>query len=183
MSTTERKALGDISSAAAGKFPAAPETSTSMPPNTACACRSAAAVASGSRTSAASPVACAPSACSRVTAASTFSLDRLITATRAPAAANPSAIPRLMPLVPPATKTVVPLKSSVTWATVGLLSMSSTFLKVWSILSGAGWTSRIHLVDTRRHLDLVLHSCEAVDADVQIRGVLSLALVTDPWVI
>jgi hypothetical protein len=38
-----------------------------------------------------------------------------------PAAANPSAIPRLMPLVPPATNTVVPLKSTVTWATVGLL--------------------------------------------------------------
>jgi hypothetical protein len=70
------------------------------------------------------PVASAPSARSRVTAASTFSFDRLITATRAPAAANPSAMPRLTPLVPPPTNTVVPLKSTVTWAIVGLSSMS-----------------------------------------------------------
>jgi hypothetical protein len=32
-----------------------------------------------------------------------------------------------MPLLPPATNTIVPLKSTVTSATVGLLSMSSTF--------------------------------------------------------
>ena len=43
---------------------------------------------------------------------------------RAPAAANPSAIPRLMPLVPPATKTVVPLKSTSTRATADLLLVS-----------------------------------------------------------
>src|SRR5512132_3768259 len=117
MSTTDRNALGDIWRADAGKFPAAPETRTSISPNDSDACCRAVAVASGSRTSAALPPASAPSARSRRTAASTLSGERLITATLAPAAANPSAIPRLIPLVPPATKACAPVKSTVTVAT------------------------------------------------------------------
>ena len=41
-------------------------------------------------------------------AASTFSCRRLPTPSRAPAAAKARAMPRLMPLVPPATKTLQP---------------------------------------------------------------------------
>jgi len=107
--TARALALGDMPSAGAGKFPAAPETSTSMSPNASCAAASAAPVAWTSRTSAATPMDSAPSSRSRRTAASTLSCDRLITATRAPAAAKPSAMPRLIPLVPPATNTVAPV--------------------------------------------------------------------------
>src|SRR6185437_681224 len=49
---------------------------------------------------------------SRATDASTRSGERLTTARLAPATANASAMPRLMPLVPPATKTDLPVKSN-----------------------------------------------------------------------
>jgi hypothetical protein len=73
-----------------------------------------------SRTSAANPIASAPSAFSAATVSSTLSCDRLATATRAPWRANSSAMPRLMPLVPPTTTTVLPLKSMVMLMTLAL---------------------------------------------------------------
>jgi hypothetical protein len=67
-----------------------------------------------------SPIASAPSAFSAATVSSTLSCDRLATATRAPWRANSSAMPRLMPLVPPTTTTVLPLKSRVMLMTLVL---------------------------------------------------------------
>jgi hypothetical protein len=65
----------------------------------------------GSRTSALWLPASGPRVLSRSTAAATLSAERLMTDSRAPALAKASAMPRLMPLVPPATKTWRPLKS------------------------------------------------------------------------
>ena len=73
---------------------------------------SATAMASAVRMSAARLRASPPKVRSRRVAASTLSCDRLTTASLAPASAKASAMPRLMPLVPPATKTVRPLKSN-----------------------------------------------------------------------
>jgi hypothetical protein len=61
-----------------------------------------------------------PEAFSAATVSSTLSCDRLATATRAPWRANSSAMPRLMPLVPPTTTTVLPLKSMVMLMTLVL---------------------------------------------------------------
>jgi hypothetical protein len=77
-------------------------------------------MAASSRTSAEKPIASAPSAFSAATVSSTLSCDRLATATRAPWRANSSAMPRLMPLVPPTTTTVLPLKSMVMLMTLAL---------------------------------------------------------------
>src|SRR5215470_12782480 len=110
MSITALNPFGDMPSAAAGKLPAAPDTSTSNAPKAACAASSAAAMAAGSRTSAGRPIDLPPSACSSATAAATRSAERLATATLAPRVANALAMPRLMPLVPPATNTVRPEK-------------------------------------------------------------------------
>ena len=103
MSTTVLNALGDMSSARARKLPAAPETSTSIGPKRSQACASARSTASGWRTSAEMPMACVPSASSCAAAADTLSAERLIRLTRAPARAKACAMPKLMPLEPPAT--------------------------------------------------------------------------------
>src|ERR1700693_324910 len=103
MSTTALNALGDIPSTAAGKLPAAPEIRMSMSPSSLWTAASTPATAAASRASAA-PAALPPWAFNCFTAASTRSLLRLITASLAPRSANASAMARLMPLVPPATK-------------------------------------------------------------------------------
>jgi hypothetical protein len=113
ISTTERKPFGEMPMAGAGKLPAAPETSTSIGPKVSWVLASAASTKVCSRTSAAKPRAWPPSraALSLATAASTLACERESTATRAPASAKAMAMPRLMPLVPPATNTFLSVKS------------------------------------------------------------------------
>ena len=132
MSITVLKPLGDRSAAGAMKLPAAPEISTSMSPNCACAWRSAASTAAGSRTSALIPSACAPSARRPSAACCTLSGERLMTTTRAPARANAWAMPRLMPLVPPATKTWRPAKEEDSAMAPSFQSSCSFWLRIKS---------------------------------------------------
>src|SRR5205085_3941883 len=116
ISMTVLKPLGLSSSAGHRKLPAAPATSTSIGPTSACVRAIAVSSAAGSRTSAATgstlPPACAFSSRRPTAAVSSLSCVRPQIATCAPSAAKFEATPRLMPLPPPVTKTVLPLNSS-----------------------------------------------------------------------
>ena len=96
------------SSVAAGKMPALQQT-TSTPP---CRCRVAATTSaqlSGSLTSPAANVTAPPAAVSSAAVRWPASASRPVMTTRAPSAANPAASPLPMPLVPPVTRTDLPL--------------------------------------------------------------------------
>ena len=105
------KPFGDMTAAGATKLPAAPEQSTSIVPHASCVLDRASCTLAISLTSPLKPMASEVSSRNVATAASTRSCERLNTATFAPAAAKALAIPRLMPLVPPATNTVFPVNS------------------------------------------------------------------------
>jgi hypothetical protein len=82
-----------------------------MGPKRCAACAKARSSASGWRTSAAMPSASVPRASSCCAAVATLSAERLMTVMRAPARAKACAMPKLMPLEPPATNTWRPWKS------------------------------------------------------------------------
>jgi hypothetical protein len=104
MSTTVLKPFADRLTAAAGKLPAAPAMTMSILPNFSTVAFSEASIASYSRTSAERPIASPPLAATISLAAfSAFTGSRPTTTTFAPCCAKPMAIPKLMPLVPPAT--------------------------------------------------------------------------------
>jgi len=122
ISITDLKPLALSWLANAGKFPAAPDTTTSSGPNRSQIPAMPASIASASRTSAENPAASLPRDSSARIVSATLSSLRLATATRAPWLANNSATPRLMPLVPPTTNTVFPLKSSISPSHISILS-------------------------------------------------------------
>ena len=105
MSTTVRKPLADRPTTGATKFPAAPEMTISSAPNCLAMLSSTVRVAAKSRTSQLNPKAPAPMAAAALAA---FSGLRPATATRAPNSAKRLAMPKLMPLVPPAMNAVLP---------------------------------------------------------------------------
>src|SRR5580704_6992963 len=108
ISTTVRKPLADKPTAGATKLPAAPETTMSNAPNCFAMLSRTVRVAAKSRTSQLNPKAPAPIEAAALAA---FSGLRPATATRAPSSAKRLAMPRLMPLVPPAMKAVLPANS------------------------------------------------------------------------
>src|SRR5215471_19884639 len=112
MSTTTRKPFGESAVALDKKLPAAPETRTSIFPFSATPASRPRSTASGSRTSPVTPATFLPSLRNCTTALSTFSCFRLATDTLAPCLAKHSAMPKLIPVVPPNTKTCFPAKSS-----------------------------------------------------------------------
>jgi hypothetical protein len=122
ISITVLKPFADSSSARTRTFPAAPQTSTSIGPSSARLRAKAVSSALTSRTSAATAQTRAPSARSSTAAASSFCCVRPQMATLAPSAPKFFAMPRLMPLPPPVTKTVLPLKASL--AKKSVISMS-----------------------------------------------------------
>src|SRR3984885_2551432 len=105
ISTTVRKPLADRPTTGATKLPAAPDTTISSAPNSFAMLSSTVRVAAKSRTSQLNPSAPAPIDAAALAA---FSGLRPATATRAPNSAKRLAIPKLMPLVPPAMKAVLP---------------------------------------------------------------------------
>ena len=122
MSTMDSNPLGDKRSAAAEKLPAAPEMSGSDGSELFVCCRQGRFGGWVARTSALVPIA-SPEGTQLVYRRVDLSRERLITATRAPARAKSSAIPRLIPLVLPATKTLLPDPVDV-WDVITMLPRS-----------------------------------------------------------
>src|SRR5450759_3873479 len=116
MSITVLKPLAESCSEGQMKLPAAPHTRTSTGPSSDFILASAASSADISRTSATAVQTLAPlpaiKARNSPAALSSFSWVRPQMAILAPSAAKFFAIPRLMPLPPPVTKTVLPLNRS-----------------------------------------------------------------------
>ena len=108
ISITVLKPLAESFSAGTRKLPAAPQTSTSIGPSSARLRVKAASRAAMSRTSAATAQTLAPRVRNSAAAASSFSWVRPQIAMLAPRAAKFFATPRLTPLPPPVTKTVLP---------------------------------------------------------------------------
>src|SRR5258708_7124217 len=131
MSMTLVKPLGETVPRGTRKLPAARQAGTSMGPSSAALLAKAFPRAPNWRTSAATAQTLAPSAESSAAAAFSFSLVRPQIATLAPKAAKFFATPRLIPLPPPVTKTVLPLNRSFARyrVTSMLFSQFSAFLQ------------------------------------------------------
>src|SRR5215813_6698570 len=110
MSVTARQPFGLSSCAATGKLPAALLTSTLTGPSSRSTWSNAAAMASGSRTSIATPIASAPTSCTAAIPAARCSWPRLATAIAAPSRANSIAIALPKPVPAPVIRTTSPAK-------------------------------------------------------------------------
>src|ERR1022692_4757953 len=139
--STSSSCVGVISSSvAAGKMPALQQT-TSIPPCRSRAAATTAAQLPGSLTSpAAKETAPPPAAVSSSAVCWPAPGSRPVMTTRAPSAANPAAMPLPMPLVPPVTRTDLPLID--VNITTPLCSGLAGLRACWSGGSGSGLTGR-----------------------------------------